>query len=401
MSRPGAEPRLGICHLLLDYYPQTGGAEIQARRLARYQRAQGHAVCVIAARRTDDPLERTWPAQEQVDSTPVYRISVRGRGRRAALGYFLGGLWLLLRHSNEYQIIHAHMLSAPAVLGGIAGRLLGKRVVAKASGGGFQIRSNVSDLQRSSARQRLLRHTIHRFLAINHEIAADLEHMGFPAEQITYLPNGIDVHDFAPSDRPKGEIRRRLGLPAEAPIVAYTGRLRQVKNLLPLLEGIAQLSTGFPDLHLVLAGDGPERPMLQRRTQELNLTNWITFAGDVRDVRPYLHAADLFVLPSLKEGLSNSMLEAMACGLPVVATAVGGAPDLIQSGENGLLLSPMPSPDEIAEALRPLLADAAWRRAMGQRARQTIVEQCAFEVVGERILALYRELTGVRHRFEE
>lgn len=385
--------KLGICHLLLDYYPRTGGAEVQARRLARYQHERGHTVLVIARRRLDDAEERRWPPCELIDGVPVYRVSVWGHGRLAAVSYFLGGLWLLLRHTKKYQVIHAHMLSAPAVLGGIAGWLLGKRVVAKASGGGFQIRSNISDLQASAGQRWLLRHTLHCLLAINREIAADLERMGFPARQITYLPNGIDVQEFRPADEPLVQIRRRLGLPVEGPILVFTGRLRQVKNLATLVEAVALVAGDFPTVCLVIVGEGRERERLERCVAALELAERVRFIGEVNDVRPYLHAADLFVLPSLKEGLSNSMLEAMACGIPVVATAVGGAPDLICHGENGLLLSPNPSPEEIAAALRMLLDNLALCREMGRRARQTVVETCAFEIVGEQLLALYTSRT--------
>jgi len=384
----------GICHVLLDYYPQTGGAEVQARRLARYQREQGYPVCVIARRRLADPVERQWPAHEEIDGIPVYRVPVWGRGRGAALSYFLGGLGLLFRHRREYQVLHAHMLAAPAILGGLAGLLLRKRVVAKASGGGWQIRSNISDLQRSPVSLWLLRHTLHRILAISREIAADLGQLGFPTAQVTYLPNGIDVREFAPADEPQAAVRQRLGLPIDGLILVFTGRLRPVKNLAPLIEAVALLIGDFPTLRLALVGDGLEQPRLEQQVDALHLAGRVVFTGDAPDVRPYLHAADAFVLPSLKEGLSNSLLEAMAVGLPVVATAVGGAPDLIRPGENGVLLPPNPTPVQIADALRPLLTDPARRRTVGRLARQTVVEQCAFEVVGERVLALYHELVG-------
>jgi len=384
--------RISICHLLLDYYPHTGGAEVQARRLARYQREQGHSVCVIARRRLADSAERQWPAREEIDGVPVYRIPVRGAGRQAALSYLAGGLWLLTRHRREYQVIHAHMLAAPATLGGLAGRLLGKKVVAKASGGGVRVRSNLSDLQASPARRAWLRHTVDRILAINHEIARDLGGLGFPSDQVTYLPNGIDVTAFAPSSDPPAQVRQRLGLPAAGPALVFTGRLRPVKNLPPLLESLALLREQFPFLCLFLVGDGVEQPRLEALTEQLALGDRVFFVGDVADVRPYLHAADIFVLPSLKEGLSNSLLEAMAVGLPVVATAVGGAPDLIEDGVNGYLLPPDPAPEQVAETLAALLRAPDRAREMGRRARQTVVERCSFEVVGQKLLTLYQEL---------
>lgn len=383
---------LSVCHLLLGYYPQTGGAEIQARRLAAYQRKQGLQVCVVARRRLADPVERTWSPYEEIDGVPVYRVPVWGKKHLAALTYFLSGLWQLLRLRRRYRIIHAHMLSAPAMLGGLAGRLLGKKVVAKASGGGFRVRSNISDLQRSSLRRHLLQRTLARILSINREIATDLRRLGFAPRQIVYLPNGIDVQAFAPSPEPPEKHRQRLGLPTEGPVMAFTGRLRPVKNLPLLLESLALLRDRLPTLYLLVVGDGIERPKLEALVDKLNLGPHVSFIGNVSDVRPYLYAADFFMLPSLKEGLSNSMLEAMAVGLPVIATAVGGAPDLIENGVNGILLPPQPSPEVIAEAIVALWDVPDRAREMGRRARQTVVEQCSFDVVGKKITALYQEL---------
>lgn len=381
-----------ICHLLLGYYPQPGGAEIQAQRLASYQREQGLQVCVVARRRLVDPIERAWPAYEEIDGIPVYRVPVWGKGHLAALTYFLFGLWQLFRLRHRYQVIHAHMLSAPALLGGLAGRLLGKKVVAKASGGGFQVRSNISDLQHSSLRRGVLCHTLDRFLSINRQIAADLTQLGFPPEKITYLPNGIDVNAFALSSESPERYRQRLNLPQKGTTLVYTGRLRPVKNVPVLLKSLFLLKDQFSSLYMLIVGDGAERPKLEAMVDELTLRNRVFFIGNVSDVRPYLHAADVFVLPSLKEGLSNSMLEAMAVGLPVVATAVGGAPDLIEDGVNGILLSANPTLAEITEALASLLKEPDRAREMGRRARQTVVECCSFEVVGERIISLYQEL---------
>jgi glycosyltransferase involved in cell wall biosynthesis len=383
---------VGICHLILSYHPLIGGAEIQARRLASYQRKQGMQVCVIARRCLAEPGERTWPAYELIDDIPLYRVPVWGREHLAALTYVISGLRQLVLLRHRYQVIHAHMLAAPALLGGLAGRLLDKVVVAKASAGGFRVRSNISDLHRSPLRRRLLVDTLDRVLAINREIGTELEGLGFPPEQIAYVPNGIDVHEFAPAPAPPDRYRQRLGLPVDGPAMVYVGRLRPSKNLSPLLESLALLRDQFPTLYLVVVGAGEVRPYLEALVETLGLGGRAFFVGAVSDVRPYLHASDVFVRSSLKEGLSNAMLEAMATGLPVVATTVGGALDLIQPGENGLLLPTDPTPEQIARTLRPLIGDPGLRQAMGRSARRTVVECCAFEVVGTRMLSLYEAL---------
>lgn len=406
-----ADSSISVCHLLLSYYPQVGGTEIHAHRLARHQITQGLRVCVVAGRRLDDPLEKAWPSYEEIDGVPIYRVPIRGTERAASLSYLASAMQQLVRLRRRYQVIHAHMIPAPALVGGLAGRLLRKKVVAKVSRGGtgrIRINQDLLDPGSLSKTEPLsaqikdlwLKASIDRYLAISGSIASELCQLGFPRDKVISIPNGIDISEFAPSGEDVSVQRAGLGL-LHGPLLTYVGLLRPRKNLGVLIEALPLLLESHSDLRVVLVGSGAETCLeeenrLRALQQKLRLHDHVFFIERTQEVVKYLQTSQIFIIPSYSEGLSNAMLEAMAVGLPVVATPISGAEDLIHTDVNGILLSPDPTPGEVAEAIASLLQNPERAREMGRRARRTIVERCSFEVVGEQILALYRELVGGR-----
>jgi len=171
------------------------------------------------------------------------------------------------------------------------------------------------------------------------------------------------------------------------------GRLAAQKSLPTLLEGLAQALPACSSLHLLLVGDGPERPALAHQAHALGLDGHVTFAGQQSDVRPYFEAADLFVLPSAAEGISNALLEAMSAGLACLATPVGGSPAVLEQGRCGLLL-PVGQAAAWGQALAELGRDPERRQRLGQAAQQRIFSQYDFGVVGAQYEALYARLSG-------
>jgi sugar transferase (PEP-CTERM/EpsH1 system associated) len=191
---------------------------------------------------------------------------------------------------------------------------------------------------------------------------------GFPRERVTVIRNGADMTRFSTIDRT--EARRRLAITDSAFVVGTVGRLVPVKDHETLFGALARLKrTGVAPLTLI-AGDGPLRLSLAERTRALDLDATVRFLGDRTDVECVLAAMDVFVLTSESEGLPNTVLEAMASGLPVVATDVGGVDELVDDGRTGLLA---PSKDcaAVADAIARLAADAVLRRRMGEAGRIT------------------------------
>jgi glycosyltransferase involved in cell wall biosynthesis len=197
--------------------------------------------------------------------------------------------------------------------------------------------------------------------------------VGIPSEETVVIPNGVDLHRF---DRlpAKQEVRRTLGLPNDELLVGTVTRLNPVKRLDVLLRAVAALE----GVHTVIVGDGPERRQLEAMADQLGLADRVHLVGHQQDVRPWLAALGVFVLSSDWEGMSNALLEAMAAGLPIVATAVGGVPEVVVDDATGLLVPPG-DPNALAEAITRLLRDPDLRRTMGQAGRARVVQHFSID----------------------
>lgn len=214
----------------------------------------------------------------------------------------------------------------------------------------------------------------------------------YPAENITSVPTGIDSVRFAPGDR--AAARTALGLPAAASIVGIVATLRSWKGHRFLLEAVAQLAR--PEVCLVVVGDGPQRAALEQLAGELQLDGRIRFAGNQEDVRPWLHATDVFVLPSYaNEGVPQALIQAMMCGLPVISTGIGGIPELVRDGATGLIVEPSRT-EAIAARLAPLLDDPATRQRLGQAARAHAERNFGRDGMIERMEQIFRQAAASR-----
>lgn len=196
-------------------------------------------------------------------------------------------------------------------------------------------------------------------------------HESIPPEKISLVPNAIDLRRFSPGEVSRDDARAQLGLPAGFRIVAGVGRLNPQKNFALFLEIAAQLAPRFPDLHFLLAGDGPEEQMLREKASALGIANRVIFSGYVADTRLVYLAADLLLMPSRYEGLPMTLLEAMAMGLPVVASKLDGIAEVISDGAEGFLA---PSDDAalFVERTAALLADAELSSRISKNARAKI-----------------------------
>jgi glycosyltransferase involved in cell wall biosynthesis len=213
-----------------------------------------------------------------------------------------------------------------------------------------------------------------------------------PRRPVQVVPNGADARAFAP--RPASEARARLGLPDDGPIVSYVGKLVPRKGVDTLVEAMGLLArrpAGAP--LLVAAGIGSEQPALERRAAELGVGDRVRFVGKVAhdEVGWWMAAGDLFVLPSLSEGLPTVICEAMNVGRAVVATAVDGTPEIVREGRTGLLVPPS-DPDALAEALGRVLDEPGLAARMGEEALRIGRAEYTWEANAHRMTAIYRSL---------
>jgi glycosyltransferase involved in cell wall biosynthesis len=219
--------------------------------------------------------------------------------------------------------------------------------------------------------------------------------LGLAAERFGVLTNGADVHRYEPA-LDAGAVRRRLGLPEDRLLVLSVGNLKAIKGHDALLEAFRQLGEDADRATLIIVGrdylDGELRRWADRHLAGRD----VRFIGEQTDVLPWYQAADLFVLPSRWEGMSNALLEAMSCGLAVVATDVGGNREAVRHERSGFLV-PANAPDQLASAMRRLLRDASLRRTFGRTARRSIVADHSIELTIKRYAGRYEALAG----FEE
>ena len=236
--------------------------------------------------------------------------------------------------------------------------------------------------------RRACRPVIHRYVPMSQDIARWLqEHVGVEPARIRQLYSGVDVERFSPSPAPAREGRGE----GSSLTVGTVGRLDPVKNQASLLQAVLSLATRVPNLRLTIVGDGPLRASLEAQTASLGLTDRVTFTGARSDTPDLMRSFDVFVLPSINEGISNTILEAMATGLPVVAGRVGGNPELVADGLTGRLYDPT-DPAALEQALLPYLTDPALREAQGKAARARVVQNFSLDAMVTRYSALYDEL---------
>jgi glycosyltransferase involved in cell wall biosynthesis len=226
-------------------------------------------------------------------------------------------------------------------------------------------------------------------VAVSTSLAAYLTgRVRVPATRVATLLNGVDTARFAPAPR-DAAVRARLGVPAGVPLVGTVARLAPVKNQAMLLDAFAALLARVPDAHLVLAGDGELRGALEAQAARLRITARVHLPGALADTAPIYRELDAFVLCSFGEGTSISLLEAMATGVPSVATAVGGNPATVAHGEAGLLV---PSGDTAAltEALARVLGEPAVGAALGAAARRHVLALYGEAAMADGYESVYR-----------
>jgi glycosyltransferase involved in cell wall biosynthesis len=210
------------------------------------------------------------------------------------------------------------------------------------------------------------------------------------AGQYVAIPSGVDVEALRARAPGRGVARAGLGLPLEAPVIVGIGRLVPVKGFDVLVASIPKTCGHAPALRVLLVGDGPERPALEDRARALGVSGHLSITGAREDVVPYIAAADVLAAPSRNEGMGRVLVEAMALGVPVVGTRVGGIPSVLDGGRCGVLV-PADDPEALADALIELLKDPARREKLGDAGRER-AEEFTVGVMTRRIAELYRDL---------
>jgi glycosyltransferase involved in cell wall biosynthesis len=366
---------VGVLQVVLTL--DTGGTErLVVEICRRLQRRFRMAVCTL-----DNP--GVWAAELDAEG-----IGVTSVNRRPGFHPSIGWRVAQVAKRTGAKVIHCHHYS-PFVYGTIARYLApGRRLV-------FTEHGRLNDGPPSPKRRLvnpLLARLGAKMFAVSSALRKSMAEEGFPSQRIDVVLNGIDPGEL-PTYAERHFARTHLGLTKDALVVGTVARLNPVKDLGTLIRGFGTLRRAKPHAVLVIVGDGEERRALEVITRRLALTEAVRFLGQREDARALLPAFDIFANSSISEGVSLTILEAMAAGVPVVATRVGGTPEVIEHGRTGLLV-PARSADAIAHALASLADDATERYVLGGRARLAVEKRFTIDRMVEQYASIYSELAG-------
>lgn len=298
-------------------------------------------------------------------------------------------LWRLLRRLRP-DIVHTRNIGAleatlPAALAGVPVRIHGEHG------------RDVDDLDGTNAKRRIVRRLyrpfVHQYIALSRDLASYLEHkVGAPTSRIAQIYNGVDSGVFHPADGHRETVPCAGFCAAGDFVIGSVGRMQDVKDPLVLARAFVRLVQMMPQParrpRLVMIGDGPLRERVLKLLSDAGASEYAWLPGERSDVSAMMRCFDLFVLPSLAEGISNTILEAMASGLPVLATAVGGNPELVQSGVTGTLV-PRSDAECMAQAMRAYAEDSGLCRRHGAEARRAIECRFGMESMVSAYMAVY------------
>ncbi len=366
-----------VAMILQSYYPRIGGAERQVALLAPLLHERNVDITVIT---------RHYPGLltfEHINGVPVHRVPCPGPKAVAALIFSLRALLLLNRIKPD--IIHAHELLSPTTTAIMAKTIFGQPLVVKTLRGGKL--GDIAKIKKRSNAQLWINticNKVDAFAVISKEIDGELSDIGVDAKKRHKIPNGVDTTLFCPA-RLQEELRHSLQI-ASGPVLVFSGRLDPEKRIDMLLSAWKDIRTTLPGATLLLVGDGSDSEKLKKLA-----TPGVIFTGRVDDVLPYLQAADIFILPSETEGLSNSLLEAMSTGLAVISTNVGGSSDVVVDGETGKII-PINDIHALKQAILSLCADPVERKRLGQHAREKIIHEYSLAQTATRLNTLYIKL---------
>ncbi len=365
------------------FSPHVGGAELQLERLVPRLADRGIRTEILTR------AVKGSPRREPIAGSLVRRTPLAGESPLASIAYVGAALAHILRRRSSIDLVHAQGALSPATIA-LGGRLLGLPVLVTVLGTGTH-----GDLARlaskplGGARARLLFRWA-RFAALSAEAEKELLRHGVAPERILELPNGVDVAAHRPaSPHERLTLRRRLGMVPHRFVAAFVGRLHPVKDVDTLLEATARV----PEMVLMVVGDGPERSRLEAQARQLGLDERVTFHGQTSRVADVLRASDSFLLSSRGEGMSNALLEAMACGLPCLASrSVGGAAELLGEGR-GILVADG-DVAAWAAAVGRIAGDPGLRSAMGAAAAGFVAHTLSLEATADRLAQAYASIAG-------
>jgi len=375
--------------VIQSFLPVLGGAQRQVDLLGPLLGERGVDLTVIT-RRPPGTARR-----EQRAGLKVRRMPGPDRGPLGSVSYTAAGALSLARLRPD--VVHVHDLLSPATIALLSRPLAPAPVVAKvlSTGPGGDV-DRLLTKPLGARRLRAMASSFSAFVCLSDDVAQELRAHGVREGRLRQIPNGVDVECFRPAEpRERQRERARLGLRAKGPVALYTGRFAPVKQLDQLIGAVSEVR----ELSLLMVGEGSEEARLRGLVADLGLEDRVSMLPSVPDPAPLYRAADFYASASTTEGMSNSVLEAMASGLPVVAMSASGMGELVSQATGTLV--PNGDVPALAAALRALALEPERRRTLGSAARDFVADRYSLGFVADCLRDLYEEVlsgSGARRR---
>jgi sugar transferase (PEP-CTERM/EpsH1 system associated) len=359
----------------------TGGTEEGIRKLLSGLdgNAFEQAVCTVA------PC-----TQSETLGARIFSVGNSGGGRQMLVARFKQ-----VFESEQPHVVHSRNWGAIEAI--VAARLARIRAIVHSEHGLESSTYQRQPLRRNAIRRLCFAWT-DRVFAVSHALRAYYaQQLRMKEDRIGVIPNGVDTERFRTRPEMRIAYREKLGVAPDTVVIGTVGRLDPIKDHRTLFLGVDLLLAMGVAVHLVIVGDGPERKALEASIQTRNaFSGRVTFAGETSDVVSYLNSFDIFVLPSLAEGMSNALLEAMSVGVACVATRVGGNPELIEDGSSGLLFDAGDA-RALAARLKTLASNPRYRQELGGNARRRVEKCFSLHRMMHNYTRLYTHALGNRH----
>lgn len=391
---------LRVCFVSQLYHPDLGGVGRHAVILTAKLRERGLELFILSRKMKNIPESRM-PPNIVVYPLPALRPGVHILEEKSfsnfltSLSFSVMLAFKLFVMRKQYDLVHFQGASIPLIVCLPLLKLIKKKVSAKilasrlgteagALKGRYLFIGNILAwiLRRTDA-----------FVAISQEIADGLKNDGVQLEKIYKITNFVDISRFQPLDSDeRSMLKRTLSLDKDI-IINFTGRIVGRKGIDVLINAMATNRELLLSSILIIVGSGPDEDKMKNLVSRLGIDNNIRFLGQTSEVVRYYQASDIFVLPSYAEGMSNSLLEAMACGLPVIASRIGGVVDVIEDGKTGILFEPGDI-SGLSSALVRLANDAELRQRLGIEARKKMVKDFSIERVAEEYIKFFENVVN-------
>ncbi len=386
------QPR--VLFITRRFWPLVGGAETMIANLSAALVARGGKAMILTAR-----WEPAWPPEITHRGVRVVRLPHPPLRIWGTLRYMRELSGWLKRHRDQFDLVYVSQLKHDAYVAVRTGRRVGFHVVVRATGGGEMGDCRWHSTGRCGMRIRRETRCAAAIVAPSPAIRDELLAAGFPAEAVVLLPSGVPIGAaISPVRRRQARAtiaaaNAALSLGPGTRLAVYNGRLHEGKGLTTLVSAWAKVSAKHPDTRLWLVGEGPEHAALLQQIDMLGLSGRVVLPGSFDNVDDVLAAADVFVLPSDSEGLSHALLEAMAVGLPVVASNIPGNASVIRDGVEGLLVPPR-DVAALAAAIAKILTEPERAAELGAAARRRVEECFSLDRMVNAHLALFERLAG-------